>query len=356
MSIALIRRGFGLGSVDLQSLTEHQLSLDSSDFWQQGMPTWLPGVCRQQLDEYTQHIQNSKCLYDSILECKTVDELLDVTPYSTRLFGPFECLGSVFNEGDQQEIETVIFDAVADSKTIAEDLWMKVSWLSFLEDDKSIRFRFSFGADHVEDVAADLPRQEHASILTEAIFPESKVITGNETLLSHLAETLSANSIRFVERIVYYNAPNGGAYLHHDRERGHAGVIYAQVTGCTLWLALTKLDLISEILLCVECRIKTNDWPDLISSEMQVELISYIGNPDKLSKELETFANNAIISLINETECFIQQCIRHGHARVLQAGDAILLPQESEDLCCWHSVMTIGDETGQGLSFAIRTN
>ena len=53
------------------------------------------------------------------------------------------------NEGDDQEIETVLFDALDNGEVVAEDLWAKVSWLSFFEEDSSLRVRFSFGMDHV---------------------------------------------------------------------------------------------------------------------------------------------------------------------------------------------------------------
>ena len=129
---------------------------------------------------------------------------------------------------------------------------MKASWLSFYEGDASLRFRFSFGVDFVEDVAADQNRQHYAALLTEAVSPESKIITDNQQLKHTLSQTLGSEEFRFVERIIYFNSASGGAYLHHDRERGHAGVVYAQLTGQTLWLALPQQALIDEINLFVK--------------------------------------------------------------------------------------------------------
>jgi len=254
---------------------------------------------------------------------------------------------------NDQEIETVLFDVMENDELIAEDLWVKASWLSFYEEDASLRFRFSFGVDLHEDVAADVLRQSYSALLAEAVFPESSIITKNSELNKQLFAILACDEAKFVERIVYFNAPEGGAYLHHDRERGHAGVVYAQLSGRTFWLALPRVDLIKEIIDFV-ANCKNEGWPASIDTTMQNELIALSNNPASLTDELESFSNTTLIHTMNETEAFVQQLIRNGHSRQLQAGDMLLLPQETADKCCWHSVFTIGEETGEALSFAIR--
>ena len=225
--------------------------------------------------------------------------------------------------------------------------------MSFYEEDASLRFRFSFGVDFVEDVAADSNRQHYAAKLTEAIFPESEIITNNQSLKESLNHIFSGSEFKFVERIVYFNSPDGGAYLHHDRERGHAGVVYAQLTGQTFWLALTKQSLIGEISYFINACGK-NGWPKTINEDTKAELIKCSKSAETLSDQLDSFANTALIHLINETSEFVQQLINHGHWRHLKPGDVLLLPQESEQDCCWHSVFCLGEESGEALSFAIR--
>ena len=166
---------------------------------------------------------------------------------------------------------------------------------------------------------------------------------------------LESDDIRFVERIIYFNSPQGGAYLHHDRERGHAGVVYAQLTGSTFWLALTRKCLVDEIIFFVRS-CQESSWPNHITLEMQVELSKLAQEPKQLPAELESFNNDTLIHLINETKPFIQQLISNGHSRTLQSGDILLLPQETDDFCCWHSVFTLGETSGEALSFAIRRN
>ena len=349
--ITLKRRGFDLGVIDPVKYLPHQ---DSMENWNLGMPILARTACA--LGQIQSEINQSEQLYRSVLEGENCDEILSSPPYSIRLSANFECIGSSINEGEPQEIETILFDAMQNGETLAEDLWVKISWLSFYENEASLRFRFSFGTDHIEDVAADAARQEYAAALTDAIFPESRAITENQKISQKLCEILNCGTLRFVERIIYFNSPSGGAYFHHDMERGHAGVIYAQLSGSTFWLALPKFKLAQEIITFVETCELHKSWPISVDHAMQTQISGLCDNSHELAEELETFTNNALIHLINECEEFVQQLIENQHGRLLHAGDVLLLPQSSQDDCCWHTVFNLGDESGQALSFAIRAD
>ncbi len=348
----LQRRGYYLGEVTDQGV---ESTANPKSAWQSGKPIFLKSHCVHELETHARAIKQSQMLYQAILDEEECDQLLAETPYAERLAGQFESLGSSYNEGDDQEIETILFDAVENNEVIAEDLWLKVSWLSFYEEDASLRFRFSFGVDNLEDVADDPQRQHYASLLTDAVFPESQLITQNQSLNTLFCEILDCKAINFVERIIYFNSLDGGAYLHHDRERGHAGVVYAQVTGHTYWLALPKLELMSEISHFVNQCQQQGRWPDSLLEAQQQELIELSANRDLLSSELETFSNDTLIQLINESKLFVQQLILRGHGIVVESGDILLLPQETDLECCWHSVFNLGEEAGEALSFAVRS-
>jgi len=190
-------------------------------------------------------------------------------------------------------------------------------------------------------------------LLTESVFPESRLITENNILKQKLTDIIKSSTFSFVERIIYFNSPNGGAYLHHDRERGHAGVVYAQLTGETLWLALSKQQLINEITVFIEnCQQQT--WPETLDESAREALLFYTNDQQACAEQLESFANDVLIQLINETTEFVQHLINQGYSKHLQAGDVLLLPQETEMNCCWHSVFCLGEMPGQALSFAIR--
>lgn len=344
---SLIRRGFKLGTA--QHNTSYARS-QVTERWTNGYPVLLEKAAKPSIEDHQQAILDTEKLVLSVLEGNECLSFFNTSHYKTRLAPYFTPLGCAINEGDDQEIETVLFDAVANGEVVGEDLWMKVSWLSFEEEDASLRFRFSFGVDHEEDVAADSARQHYAAQLTNAIFPESTIITENQSLTAALSGLLKCDNIRYVERIVYFNAPNGGAYLHHDLERGHAGVAFAQLSGSTYWLALPKNALILEIVKFVDADI----WPETLDQTAREEIRTLAKNPENLAEELDSFANSSLVHLINETEAFVQQLIRNGHGQELVAGDVLLLPQHDQDTCCWHSVFCLGEQMGQALSFAIR--
>jgi len=356
--IKLRRRGFNLGLVDSAVSAASQNS--ESEYlppreqilasWESGRALLLNQLCLKQLSEYAEQLVETEYLVAAILNEQSCDELLYQSPFRERLEPKFQSLGSTFNEGDEQEIEMVVFDALENGSIIAEDLWLKASWLSFHDEDASLRFRFSFGNDHEEDVAADAHRQTLAGELSDAVFPESEIVCENHVLQKILSDLLDDEKPKFVERIVYFNAPNGGAYLHHDLERGHAGVVYTQLSGETFWLALPKRSLIEEIIAFS----KTHPWPESMTREMRSQMNDLISDRSLLSEQLGSFNNNTLIHLINETEAFVQFLIAKGHSHHLVPGDTLLLPQASADACCWHSVFCVGEEMGQALSFAIR--
>ena len=206
--------------------------------WQTARPMVLPGFAASEIPAQQHHITQSATLAEAVLSGGDYEALLLQAPYSARLAPHFVLLGSTYDEGDPQEIVKIEFDAVNSGEIAAKHLWSKLSWLSYEEYDASLRFRFSFGMENYQDVAADPRRQAYASALAEAIFPESAVISANRRLAMLLRKMLRTKDIMYVERIVYFNAPEGGAQFHHDVEGGHLGVVFAQLSGRTAWLAL----------------------------------------------------------------------------------------------------------------------
>lgn len=343
--LPLTRRGFDLGQTGSSKPTT-----ENPEYWNQGYAILLPGAVKQPLSAHQADLDQTENLVTALLEGEELDLIMDAPPYQQRLSSQFAPMGSMVNEGDDQEIDTLLFDAIQADDVVAEDLWMKVSWLSFYETDASLRFRFSFGVDLEEDVAADPVRQGYAAELATAVFPESAAITHNEALTQTICDIVQCQQFDLVERIVYFNGPDGGAYLHHDLERGHAGVVYAQLSGETYWLALPKFKLVQEI----QTFITQKTLPDSLSSKAQATLQKLGRDAEQIAVALDSFAHSELIHLINETEAFVQHLIQAGYAFHVRTGDAILLPQADQHTCCWHTVFCLGEEMGQALSFAIR--
>lgn len=340
----LMRRGFSHGWVKSVQPQAMPAPADARDAWQRRQPIFLPAILADSLPAFHADIAQASDLMERIRQGAEFSELLDAEAYQARLNPAFELSGASFEDNDPQAIEKLIFDAWEDGEIVADNLWCKASWLSFDDEDGSLRFRFSFGFEGYEDVAADPVRQAWAAKLTDAIFPESASVTQNQRLNALLRAVLACEDIGFMERIVYFNAPNGGAQMHHDVERGHAGVVFAQLSGSTFWLALSKPRLLDAMTAYLE-RSESGQWPELKRLAINREaLAEYLEKPDHELAE----------ALMDRDEAFTRHLLEQGHAFVLQPGDAILLPQESLDDCVWHSVFCLGDVTGEGLSFALK--
>ena len=353
------RRGVDVGWIVMAGFEPEPvvpaLSVDESAAWKSNKPLLLPAYLADSLNEYSTHIQTSQTLYQEILGGKEVDELLDQPEYMTRLGDRFEILSTRFDEADRQELISVDFDALADGELAFEDIWMRVSWLSFLENEESLRFRFSFGMEGFDDVSLDLERQLVAAELCDRIFPESGVICDNGKLKNLIKDIADINDFHYLERIVYYNAKDGGAQFHHDAEKGHLGVVYAQLTGQTLWFALSKRELISEIQKFLSDTENQAELKTVVKESSGYEnVLKMETDLDLLKSVLDDPSNDEISELLNESPRFFAQMMQTDHVYILKPGDVILLPQESMESCAWHSVFCLGDEAGQALSFAIK--
>lgn len=340
----LIRRGFEYGSVSLAESPAMPTADEIKSAWAENQAILLPGILADKIPHHQAEIAQAHELMEQTREGEELSELLEAEPYISRLEADFSLSGSSLEEHDDQGISKVIFDAWQDDDIIAENLWCKASWLSFDDEDGSLRFRFSFGFEGYEDVAADPARQDWAAKLTDAIFPESAIITENPALNALMAAMLDTPEVRYAERIIYFNAPNGGAQFHHDVERGHAGVIFAQLSGATFWLAIAKLKLVDEILAFLAGNTDPR-W---------AELRELAGNRQALSAYLEEQDHELAEQLIDQSAAFFEYLIGRGYGYLLRAGDVLLMPQSCLDTCVWHSVMCVGEEEGEALSFAMK--
>lgn len=323
--------------------------------WRASRPVMLAGYASAEVGAAEPHIRTSLALTEGVLEGESAADLFECVPYATRLAPRFEMLAATEDEGDPQEIETIEFDAMEAGEPVAENLWVKLSWLSFEDDDASLRFRFSFGLVGYEDVAADMRRQQAAAELTEALFPESAVISANTRLHTLLAQALATERLAYVERIVYFNAPDGGAQFHQDVERGHLGVVFAQAHGRTGWLTLPKETLMDEIQDLLADADQTDALTALLPrATMRKELAAFAADRARLSQALDEGENGVLELLLNRCPAFARHLIEHGHCYLLQPGDLILLPQHDADRCAWHAVFCLDDFIGEALSFAVR--
>ncbi|GAV19676.1 hypothetical protein MMIC_P0627 [Mariprofundus micogutta] len=348
----LNRRGYQLGWVADEQRAGMPDAAEVVRLWNQDKAVMLPAVLK--LDDFATAIDRARALMEETLETGGLSSSLEADFYKQQLGDEFQLTASSFEEHDEQGIEKVYFDAVVDGECAAEDLWCKASWLSFIEDDASLRFRFSFGMECLEDVAADPNRQLWGGKLCDVMFPESAAITENEPIVSLMSDIVGGKP-EFVERIVYFNAPNGGAQMHHDVERGHNGVVFAQITGSTFWLALAKPKLMDELIDFVTDPVNGDEIIRLLpEASDRIALAELLSDKAVLSAYMDEFDHELVEAVMDRSALFTHHLIKKGYGYILQAGDVLLMGQRDLDTCVWHSVICLGDEPGEALSFAVR--
>ncbi|MDH5378767.1 MAG: hypothetical protein OEX00_10615 [Gammaproteobacteria bacterium] len=323
--------------------------------WNSAQPVPMYSLLAQTIKKYKNEIGITKKIYLDVLKTENVLKALEESGRLDVVERSFDFVGTYSDVSDAQEIETLEF-CPSDSENEEEFCWLRCAWLSVLESDRSLRFRFSHGMPDIEDVSLDLALQRKSSLLCDLIFPESKIITDSEEIVEVVANSLGVKRFEFLEKIVYFNAPDGGALFHHDVERGHLGVIYAQITGSTAWLALSS----AQLLDCIKQYVSNSNNHDALkadvgSEEIFIKLLGCTSEPEKIYSSLNEREEELEI-LINNSSSFTKYLIDSGHGYLLEPGDVIFLPQFSVQECAWHSVFCVGEETGEALSFAIRAS
>jgi hypothetical protein len=195
-----------------------------------------------------------------------------------------------------------------------------------------MRIRFSFGGERLDDWRSDPERALAADELAEAVFPECRLLTAHRAVASRLRSWTGA-PVRFSERIVFSNAPGGGAVFHHDAEDGQLGVAYAQLAGRTAWLALSKRALAEEIAARPRSARRSPARPDGTRAGR--------ARAAAVLRRLESH-DPAMDRLLNRTPAFTGRLIERGALYVLRAGDVLLLPSHGPDEAAWHSVFALG--------------
>ncbi len=351
----LLRRGFQLGWIREDERPSMPDAEEVKRAWHADETSMLPGILSDVIDNYATEIEQAHRLMEQTLHGEPLAPRIESEPYASRLLPKFPLLSAVFEEHDEQCIEKLFFDAEEDGNVIAEDLWCKASWLSFDDNDASMRFRFSFGMEGYEDVAADPERQMLASEITDAVFPESAAITEHKKLNDLLREMVDSKPA-YTERIIYFNAPNGGAQMHHDVERGHLGVVFAQMSGSTGWLSLPKPILIDEI----QAFLAQPESHEALAKVLpkiddQNALRELAEDRAALSAHMDEFDHELSEALMDRCPEFIKHLFDRGYGYILNPGDVLLMPQRDLENCAWHTVFCISEDPGEALSFALRT-
>jgi hypothetical protein len=188
------------------------------------------------------------------------------------------------------------------------DLYVKVNWLSTHPGDGSIRLRFSYGVEVLDDWKHDARGVRRTMELAAALFPATRIAMRR------------AAALKLIQPIVYSNQPDGGALFHHDYVPGQTGVCFTQFAGSTAWLALPR-------------PVLERHARDHAGRRIDIE---------KAEK------------LLNRTPAFTRRLADDGWLFVLKPGDAILLPSPTLATAAWHAVFAASKGPNLALSCGFR--
>lgn len=317
--VGLRRRGHDLGY--LVRKAKPKQPEDLAPLWNANLPIHLPGVLEGGLEVFEQDIKASSEMFARLRDgARFLDELGPRLAHQDR-FAPS---GSTIDTHDRREVEKVWMAAVENDNTLADELWAKLSWIAHDTSDTSLRISFSFGIEQLKEWRDDTARAPFVDAACQEAFPECLTITGHLPLVEAL-ENLLDTRLRFSERIIYANAPNGGAMFHHDVEPEQRGVIFGQFAGRTAWLALPKRQLARHV-------------RDLAQGDLAARVATEV---DALAL-LDQDSDQDLFQLLNTNIEMTQALVESGAAFLVEPGDAILLPNHGPDDTCWHSVFAVG--------------
>ncbi|MCK5940427.1 MAG: hypothetical protein KAI24_00550 [Planctomycetes bacterium] len=322
----LRRRGADLG----MAVTVHrQLPDERTEHarWRAAEPVFLPGVLGDVEQRERDAIDACLQMFDRLRAGDS--EFLDELELRLHDDDWLRYAGSTVDKDDPREVERCFVDAELDGEVIAGDLWAKLAWITDDPRDRSLRIRFSNGLDQLEEW---MTTSDHTASWVDRFalhaFPECRAVLGCAPLRRRL-DRLVAQPHRLSERIVYNNAPDGGAAFHHDAEPGQLGVVFSQLEGRTAWLSISKRRL--------------------------ADLLVRFGWRDRRAAmaALDDACDPSLLEVLNRDAQFARLLAAHGALFVLRAGDAILLPSHGVDDVAWHSVLAIGDRPSLAHSYGV---
>jgi hypothetical protein len=322
--------------------------------WHRARPILLPGLLEHDT-AWPGQAQERLALFDSLQRPEGLAEFIsnrptDEPPHwrptgSLPLHDPsrdIACLGLETNPGN--------------------GVWVKSGHLSTFDKDRSLRVRFSAGREGSNDANRDLRSHRQVQSLAQQLLPEVRTIESTPALIEPLENWIDG-PVFFTQHIGYWNAPNGGALMHHDAfreplEGGQRGVVYVQLAGRTAWVALSIEDLSRRVIEFVEYMqegelawVRKELFPDLETFQWLERMVARFG---RVRKELGKPGCGRLGPLVGRGPEFTSLLADAGHTYILEPGDGIVLPNQGLECTCMHSVFCASPGPTYGVSMAVR--
>ncbi|MFT7670298.1 MAG: hypothetical protein ACI8X5_003006 [Planctomycetota bacterium] len=360
MRATLTRRDHHHGSwaeLDLSSFGVDPLRMGAEstllkERWQAARPILLPGLFADFPEE---EAQVGLAMAESLLEPGGLSNWL-----KQRKGPPPSDFAPATPEptSDERALEKISFE-----RKNGPALWTMSSRLSRVDNDASLRCRVSFGREVDDDASFDRDSHLDVTRLAEFALPGALRIDLDPGL-GEILKTLVTDETYLTQHIAYWNAPNGGALMHHDafaeeNNGGQLGVVYTQLSGTTAWLCLSIEDLADRIEDYLEFLgeggadwVRKALWPERRDLE---RLQARAHNRAAFLAELATPGCGRFGPLVNYGPDFSSFLADAGHAFFVRAGDSLLMPSHGLANCAMHSVFCASDERTYAISAALRS-
>ncbi|MBL6722189.1 MAG: hypothetical protein ISQ08_12340 [Planctomycetes bacterium] len=235
------------------------------------------------------------------------------------------------------------------------ELWAKAALLSDHPDEESWRLRVSAGREPDDEGCRDDQVHQEVTRLADALLPGAPRVQACQAIRSLLRECLGGEPL-LTQTIAYWNCPGGGALLHHDAfeeplEGGQRGVVYTQLAGRTAWVAVSSRELGHEVQAALRELLTEGSLPTDLPRERAWALAS---DPEQAAAELALPGCGALAGLVHGGEPFTGRLVDSGHAFLLEAGDAVVLPNHGPRGTCFHGVFCASAGPTYALSSAVR--
>ncbi|MEO1697585.1 MAG: hypothetical protein AAFU73_09835 [Planctomycetota bacterium] len=369
--LELERRGHGFGSYaelddSLMFAPREPLKVFAERF-AAARPIVLVGALPPELDFEDEDDAPTHALFRRLEEAGTLEPLLRSEPLARPERGstdPFRALGPRAYEGEpaaERTLDAHSFgwrepDPARPSRSV-DDLWVKLQRLSTHPEDASLRVRVSHGSEVADDASRDPHRLRLVGRLAETLFPELGVLHRDEELRGIIGDWIGGRPL-FTQSIAYWNAPGGGAQMHHDAfdepaQGRQRCVLYAQVTGATAWFAASTDDLVLRVQEFAELLEEQSDGS--ARDPVFGPFLELARSPRRTRAALMQEDASALSPVLHGAPAFHALLADAGHAFVLRPGDAVVLPNNGVlEGTCHHSVFCASPSPGLAFSLAVR--
>jgi hypothetical protein len=369
--LLLQRRGHWHGQIaelDPESVPATKLPRPSHlrQRWREARPFVLRRMCTDRLREWSNDLHLADRWGADLLEPQGLTRFL-----STRLGGRGGrfAAGAAYDELTDPERDLAKHalldreagaDATAGDASRALQLWVKCGRLSDHPDDASVRVRLGAGDEGADDAGRDPGARKALRAAGRAVLPLLGELDRDRELWKRIGEVAGTPLVPS-HAIAYWNRLEGGARFHHDAfadvDDVQRGVLYVQLAGRTVWLALSIGDLADQWIefaaLMLEDELPWLKEAFEAAGVWEPALAVLEGGRTAALRELGEPGCGALGPWVDRGPEFTAFLIDAGHATVLHPGDALCLPNNGRLSTAMHSVFCGGPGPNYALSLGL---